>query len=476
MTIARDIIQGKMPDFEYYLRQGESLDDIDEYGFTPVIESVIARQPEILTALIDKDVDVNKPDVTGRSALHWAVDYGDLEAAKLLLEAGANPNAYTRAGLSVLVYPVLRDQNKMKRLLYQYGAKLNFAQDFIAAKLIGHRLELKGDVDILNADNAFIEVNYEGFILEFTIAVIRDSLMRFTSSYSTRHLRKHFNLVFNIVDGFEVADELLRLQRLPELSQEHHAKIAELMQAPLLILPAASRGHAMCFVRFGPWWAKIDRGENSKHEGTVNIYHINKPDALNLNFMLHFLFKRQPRRFFHQEVNRILGLEPLLKMPLTAQITGNCSWANVQGVVPVAYTIQTLAQEETFNDEEAMMLYHAWVAWDKDRAIDECIQRFYLADKPRQASIAQILCGILFQALDATLSHHLERAEKILTILNMPEYKFVLDSYLKIYCEDGLTKKGNNLLKILDDFGMNPNIGITPIATPLKDDAGGQKT
>lgn len=476
MTIARDIIQGKMPDFEYYLGKGESLDDIDEYGFTPLIETAIARQPEIAKALIDKGVDINKPDVTGRTPLHWAVDNADLTLVKCLLERGANPNAFTRSGLSVLVYPVLRGQNDLKHLLYQYGAKLDFAQDFISAKLLGHRFELKGDTDILTADDVYVEVNYEGFILEFTVAVIRDSLMRFTSSYSTRHLRKHFQLVYGVVDGFEVADELLQLQRQASLSEKHRTRIAELIEAPLLILPAASRGHALCFVRYGQWWAKIDRGENSKLEGTVNIYRMKNPYALDLKFVHEFLYKRQPRHFFHETINRILGLQPVMKMSLSAQITGNCSWANVQGVVPVAYALQLLGAGEKFSEDEALMIYHAWGAWDKDRAIDECIQRFYMANPARQASIAQILGGVLFQSCDASLPHHLARAEKILSILSMNEYKYILESYLKIYCVNGLTKKGNNFLKVLDDCGINPNIGITPIATPLQDEAGGQKT
>lgn len=476
MTIARDIIQGRMPNFDAYLRQGESLDDIDEYGFTPLIESVIARQPEIAEALIARGVDINKPDVTRRTALHWAVDNDDLDFTKMLLVSGANPNAYTRAGLSVLVYPVLRAQHDIKHILYQYGAKLDFALDFIAAKLLGHRFELKGDVDVLNAQDEFIEINYEGFILEFTVAIIRDSLTRFTSSYSTRHLRRQFPLLYHVIDGFEVADELLHLQRQASLSEQHRARIGELIKAPLLILPAASRGHAFCFVRYGTWWAKIDRGENSQKEGTVNIYRMKHPEAFTTEFVHQFLYKRQPRSYFHQKINKILGLEPVIKMPLTAQITGNCSWANVQGVVPVAYAMQQLGVSHPFSEEEAMVLYHTWVAWDKDRAIDECIQRFYLADKVRRASLAQMLGSVLFQTCDATLPHHLVRAEKILAVLTLPEYKYILDSYLQVYCIKGLTKKGNNLLKILDDCGINPNIDVTPIATPLKGDAGGQKT
>ncbi len=476
MTIANDILRGQMPDFEAYLSQGESLDDMDEYGFTPLIECVIAKQPEIAKELLARGADINEQDVSKRTALHWAVDNDDYKFTKALLVAGANPNAFTRAGLSVLVYPVLRRQHDIKHLLYQYGGKLDFALDFISAKLLGHRFELTGDVDILTADNKFIEVNYEGFILEFTVAIIRDSLTRFTSSYSTRHLRRHFGLLYGVIDAFEVADKLLQLQRQHSLSEQHRARIAELIEAPLLILPAASRGHAFCFVRHSEWWAKIDRGENSLKEGTVNIYRMKRPEAFTPDFVHQFLYQRQPREYFHKQVNQILELEPVLKMPLSPQITGNCSWANVQGVVPVAYAMQQLGVAHPFSEEEAMVLYNTWTAWDKDRTIDECIQRFYLAEKARRASIAQMLGAVLFQTCDAELSHHLVRAEKILTILGLPEYQYILDSYLKVYCIDTLTKKGNNFLKLLDDFGINPNIGVSPIATSLGDDGGQQKT
>src|SRR6187431_947877 len=153
MTIAQDIISRRMPEFEAYLGEGASLDDIDEYGFTPLIQCAITRQVKIAEQLIARNVDINKPDVTGRTPLHWAVDNNDVDMTRLLLMNGANANAYTRNGLSVLVYPVLRGQDPLKHLLYQYGAKLDFAQDFINAKLLGHRFELQGDVDIVNAED-----------------------------------------------------------------------------------------------------------------------------------------------------------------------------------------------------------------------------------------------------------------------------------------------------------------------------------
>lgn len=469
MTIANDIISMRMPDFEYYIRAGELLDDIDEYGFTPLIECAITRQTHIAEQLIARGVDINKPDVTGRTALHWAVDNNDEKMTRLLLAHGANPNSYTNSGLAVLVYPILRGHNTLKHLLYQYHAKLDFALDFISAKLMGHRFELQGDVDIVNAEGEFIELDYEGFILEFTVAVIQDSLRRFTSSYSTKHLRDHFAYLYEIMDGFSAAAELLKLQHHVNLSHDDLNHLSHLIHSPLLILPAASRGHAMGFVKYKQWWAKIDRGENSLKEGSVNIYKITRPEAFNSQFIREFLYKKQNRRYFHHVINQELGLIPITQIPMSAQISGNCSWANIQATVPVGYFLLQLAQEhESHSYDEAKSIYEAWLEWDKDRALDECIQRFYIADPVRRASLAAMLGAVLFQALDDAINHDVERAEKILTILTLPEYYYILQSYLDIYCIKRLTPKGNNLLKLLDDCGFNPKIGVSPIATGLK--------
>jgi hypothetical protein len=235
----------------------------------------------------------------------------------------------------------------------------------------------------------------------------------------------------------------------------------------MLILPAASRGHAMGFIRYHQWWAKIDRGENSKVEGSVNIYRITRPEALTVSFMQEFLYKKQNRRYFHHVVNQQLGLMPIAQLPISSQISGNCSWANIQAIIPVAYAMQQLNNAGEFNPNHALKVYDTWVEWDKDRSLDECIQRFYLADSPRKASIAAMLGGVLFQSCDYNNRHHVERAEKILNILMLTEYRYVLDSYLDEYCVKRLTRKGNNLLKLLDDCGIDPQINVNPIATGL---------
>lgn len=467
MTMAEDIINCRMPDFDYYKHLGESLDDIDEYGFTPLIEAVLSQQLTIAEQLLERGAKVNKPDVTGRTPLHWAVDNNDLELTRLFLTNNADPNAFTRAGMAVLVYPVLRGQDALKHLLYQHGARLDFALDFILGKLIGHRYELKGDVDIVSAGREFIELDYEGFILEFTVAIIKDSLRRFTSSYSTRHMRHYFPSLHTIMDAFSAAGDLLKLQHHPRLGSNDRGHLAYLVQSPMLILPAASRGHAIGFVRYKQWWAKIDRGENSTKEGTVNIYRITRPERIDVDFLCEFLYKKQSRRYFHVLINQQLGLLPVAQIPVSPQISGNCSWANIQGIVPVAYALLHLDEPNQFSASEALHIYDSWVEWDKDRALDECLHRFYLADPLRRASICSMLAAILYQTCDYEKPHHLLRAEKILTVLTLTDYAYVLNSYLEEYCVKRLTRRGNNLLKILEDCGVNPGIGVTPIATGL---------
>ncbi len=95
------------------------------------------------------------------------------------------------------------------------------------------------------------------------------------------------------MDAFTDAAELLQYQHHPRLGEQHFKRIAALLKAPMLILPAASRGHALCFVRYHQWWAKIDRGENSLQEGSVNIYRITRPEALTINFIHDFLYKNK---------------------------------------------------------------------------------------------------------------------------------------------------------------------------------------
>jgi hypothetical protein len=129
--------------------------------------------------------------------------------------------------------------------------------------------------------------------------------------------------------------------------------------------------------------------------------------------------------------------------------------------------MQQLSHSPTADHKDALAIYEEWIEWDKDRALDECIQRFHLASAERKASIVAMLGGVLFQACNYDNPAHIIRAEKILRVMVLPEYYYVLQSYLDAYCVKRLTKKGNNLLKLLDDCGIDPKINVSPVATSL---------
>lgn len=469
MSIADDIIQGVMPAWDTYQRAGEGLNDYDVYGYTPLMETAICRQPQIAEALLARGgIELEKKDAAGRTALHWAVDNQDMTIVEALLAHKANPNAYTNAGMPALVYPLLREQQDLKNILYRFGARVDFALDYIYAKLLGHRFELSGYVDVINAKGEFIELDYEGFVLEFTVALMGDSLRRFTGSFATRHLREYFPRIYHLMDGINFAEVLLKIQHLPRIEAAERTRLAELVRQPMLVLPVASAGHAIGFLKYHNLLAKVDRGEHSLTEGSVNLYEISKPAVFDAHFLEKFLMKKQPRAFFHEAINAMLGLKRIAKIDIPSQIVGNCSWANMQALLPAALVLQALHENGDASQTLAKQLYSSWQEWDKDRALDESIQRFYQAEPARKASIAAMLAAVLFQACDYDQPTHIARAEKILPILDTVEYRYVLDSYIRIYCEQRLSYRGNNLLKILDDCGVDSRVQAHPVAHPAR--------
>ena len=76
----------------------------DHFGQTPMFVAVRDGQPEIVSLLHSRGVDVNAPieRLYGRGPLYYAADYGHAEVARVLLDEGANINAVESHGQSAL--------------------------------------------------------------------------------------------------------------------------------------------------------------------------------------------------------------------------------------------------------------------------------------------------------------------------------------------------------------------------------------
>jgi ankyrin repeat protein len=69
---------------------------------TAVADAAMNHDLPGLRVLINQKADVNGPQADGNTALHWAAQWNNLEAADLLIRAGANPMAATRLGATPL--------------------------------------------------------------------------------------------------------------------------------------------------------------------------------------------------------------------------------------------------------------------------------------------------------------------------------------------------------------------------------------
>ncbi|KQQ96369.1 hypothetical protein ASF72_01535 [Arthrobacter sp. Leaf141] len=113
------------------LDAGTPVDDYginDTAGKTPLMESVDEIEPfydstrVLLTRLLlSAGADVDRPDNSGRTALHYAVGAGRA-AVELLLAAGADPNAAREGGLAPLHEAILRGNASAIEALCRAGA------------------------------------------------------------------------------------------------------------------------------------------------------------------------------------------------------------------------------------------------------------------------------------------------------------------------------------------------------------------
>ncbi len=459
MTLADAIIEERVDDVIQRLRYQEDINVLDEYGFTPLIEAAIADNIEIGKILINYGADVNLQDATGGTALQWTAENNNMSFTRLLLDKGANPNGYTFAGQPVLVMPLLRGQTELKNLLLQYGARLDFTQDYINAKLLGHIFELVGTADIVDTQNNYVELDFEGFYLEFSLAIIAESVAQFRGHFAARHLRQYQQHSQIIVDVISRAARLATYQQYRIDINNHRDAIDTLLQQEPLIMPVGYEGHAITFIKAGPILVKCDRREDSRLYDNVMFYRITQPQHLTLDFIKEIIFVKQSSDFINVDLPAFLGLEPITELKVPAQISGNCSWANVEACIP-ALLFLMFTQAKDFKEQisryknMALNFFNQWREWNKTRSLNFCIQSFHHSDALRKACKAEILAAILFQCCRDQNPLDKERSNEILEILSLPAYRYVLENYIKSYVYEDQSEEGRAFMRKMKELNF----------------------
>ncbi|PCI38410.1 MAG: hypothetical protein COB50_02370 [Thiotrichales bacterium] len=460
--LTQEILYGDMNSVAKAIIAGADLNVKDRYGLTPLIETVVANKIDIAKMLLKQGAEVDREGFTGKTPLHWAVDHYNLAFCELFLQKGADPNSYAADGQPLLINAILRQQQDLIDLLVKYGGNLYFANNYITTKQVSHRFELLGKVDLADTNNKLIDIEYEGFYLEFTIGILRQSLIDFVASLAAsqfKDLRVYLTKIIRILNKAAklIAHKYMRSEEI------NKAEIMEELTEDLILIPVTYAGHAITFVKYGNVFVKCDRGVSHVVD-TIVINKVGNPYLLTPEFLFDLLYKPQSDKYITQEIKQELQLTPLATLPTRSQLSGNCSWANTESSIPAMLFVLLFAGD-TGNKaavgklkRRVMSFYRAWVEWDKARRFSYCLERFYAANALNKITQVQLLCSILVQRCNYSKPVELQRAKKIMPIVTMPKYQFILKSYIKMFCHTRLgkiSKMGKNFAKVLRECGLD---------------------
>jgi hypothetical protein len=458
ITLADAIIAEDIHQVSEILQKNPSVNVIDEYGFTPLIEAAIADNKDIAALLIDYGADVNAQDMTGGTALHWATENNNLPLCQLLLEHQADANAYNFSGQPILTIAVLRQQAPLKTLLMRYGASLEFAQDFINTKQLGHLFELIGTANIVSPANQFVEIDFEGFFLEVTVGLIADSLFQFKNHFAARQLRRDEPFGQLIINNLLRAARLLKFQQYRVNLPKHAPEIKSLMHYEPLIIPVGYEGHAITFIKFSNMLIKCDRRESSRLYDNIVVYRVNRLEQLTQAFIQNLMYEKMSTDAINDWLPEILALEPITTLQIPAQVSGNCSWANVEACIPAVYFLLAsqytdFKQNMSHYKSLALRYFNQWQEWNRDRTLNLCLQQMQHIDSIRKACKAEILGAILFQRCNNTEIVNQARIDSILYRLTQPEFDYILQNYIQTYCYKTQENEGKDFLRLLKNYG-----------------------
>jgi ankyrin repeat protein len=97
-------------------------------GDTAVLDAARIGNWDSVRTLVSKGLtreSINTADIDGTRPLHWAVRADELGTARLLLRAGADPNAQTRLGVTALYLAAQNGNADMVKALLAAGADAN---------------------------------------------------------------------------------------------------------------------------------------------------------------------------------------------------------------------------------------------------------------------------------------------------------------------------------------------------------------
>ena len=118
-----------------------------------LVKNIKSDKIYILKNMIAKKIGINHINKLGQNALHIAIDNGNYDVAKILLDANININTETIDDhLTPLIIATIRNDIKLCQLLLEYKADINY-QDIYGNTVLNHA--------IFNKSKQIIELFYD---------------------------------------------------------------------------------------------------------------------------------------------------------------------------------------------------------------------------------------------------------------------------------------------------------------------------
>jgi ankyrin repeat protein len=111
-------LNGQTQTVEFLLDNGANLNAEDKGGYTPLLLAASNNHVETVALLLDRGADINHPESSmGWTALIWSTKNGYLETASLLVERGASTSIKDLSGMTALNWALKIKAPELQHLL-----------------------------------------------------------------------------------------------------------------------------------------------------------------------------------------------------------------------------------------------------------------------------------------------------------------------------------------------------------------------
>lgn len=166
----------------FLIDQGADPNLEDALGHTPLLISLQLRDPRLIHLIRCKGADLNKPNTAGYTPLTETVSNNNVRDMQNLLRFGADIDKPDADGMTPLAQAYCDNKSHIAQQLLSLGADISLSREIILAKSLGAVWGLDGQISLKDAQQRERTVVIDGFCSNFTYSLLIQYVRIFFSS------------------------------------------------------------------------------------------------------------------------------------------------------------------------------------------------------------------------------------------------------------------------------------------------------